>query len=280
MNFSQFKSEQTLYFTHDVNIPKDFYPDYPYILRATLYRSKKLNSNTFLLIVGSPRTSKSYCAMKFAELYCKGIGKEFDVDKQLTFDDIKKFLIWSQDVTDDIFILDETGTSLSPDVWYTLASRIMRKFIQTQGFRRNVLVWVLPSVIFLQKKFSFMSNYAIKTIRQGLVSQHKILFDQLSAKGRPDWIGENWKFTLPKSETIEKYEQMKKEWNDLKLKEDINWLEELERPYEKRKFNATFYIDAFKNCVIDDDELREKLLSLNYNQEDIELAIKNEINKF
>jgi hypothetical protein len=207
-------------------MPSSFYPELPFILRAMLYRNQ-INMNTFLLIVGNPRTSKSYCALKIAEMYLEKLGKEFDVKEQLTFSDVKKFLRWSQNADNSLFILDETGTSLSPDMFFSLQQRIMRRFVQTQGFRKNVLVWVLPSIVFIQKGFRFMSNYAIRTIQQGNAEINKIVVNQLLGKGYPERI-ENLSYSYPKPETCVIYEQMKKEWNDAELQSDLAFLEKIE----------------------------------------------------
>jgi hypothetical protein len=220
-----------VYYDRDISIPSYFHPELPYIFRALMFK-ENLNMNSFVLEVGNPRTSKSYCAMTIAENLERLRGKKFDVEKQLTFDDIKKFLNWSKDATDSIFILDETGTTLSPDQFWSLQQRVMRRFVQTQGFRKNVLIWVLPSVVFIQKGFRFMANYAIKTKKQGVVDVYKIVVDQLIGKGYPDYI-ETMHFNMPSAETIEIYERMKKEWNDVTLENDIDFMKDMEKPFEK-----------------------------------------------
>jgi len=275
--FSKFQvATGNIYFFKDITIPSNFYPELPYIFRALMFR-EKINMNTFVLIVGNPRTSKSYCAMKIAEKKEELKGNKFDVEQQLTFDDVKKFLNWSKTATESIFILDETGTTLSPDLFWSLQQRIMRRFVQTQGFRKNVLIWVLPSIVFIQKGFRFMSNYAIKTINQGNVEVYKVVVNQLLGKGYPDRI-ETMKFSLPTKETIEKYEQLKKDWNNKELESDVEFLNELGKPYE-RKFSAEFYLNAFRNLTIDSEELKKHLLELNYKETDIDVIVESEQNK-
>jgi hypothetical protein len=215
--------------------------------------------------------------MKIAEVVEEKKGKKFNVDDQLTFGDVKKFLIWSQTATNSIFILDETGTSLSPDLFWSLQQRVMRRFIQTQGFRKNTLIWVLPSVVFIQKGFRFMSNYAIRTLNQGLVEVHKIVVNQLIGKGFPDRI-ETMKFNFPDQEIVERYEQLKKEWNDKELESDVNFLDDLEKPYEK-KFGVETYLNAFRNLAIDGMQLKDHLTQLNYKKDDIDIIIQSEQNK-
>jgi hypothetical protein len=272
------KHSSNIYGFQDLAIPYWFYPNLPFVFRAVLFRTK-INMNTFLLVVGNPRTSKSFFAMKFAEVYLRRVGKKFDVETQLCFDDIKKFLMWSQNAEDSLFILDETGTTLSPDLFWSLQQRIMRRFVQTQGFRKNVLIWVLPSIIFIQKGFRFLSNYGIKTIRQGLVEIHKIKVDQLIGKGYPQRI-ETLSFGMPSKETLDKYTEMKRIWNDQRLKEDIDFLKMTEE--ESRPFNKQEILSLLCSGLITEETAKSEMGKIGYNEERTNLllnmkAIKSEI---
>lgn len=252
MHFSKFQVNYgNIYYEKDTTLPQNFYPNLPYIFRVLLFR-ESINMNSFILDVGNPRTSKSYCAIKVAEELSKMKNAEFDIEKQLTFDDIKKFLDWSKTATDSIFILDETGTSLSPDQFWSLQQRIMRRFVQTQGFRKNILIWVLPSIVFIQKGFRFMCNYAIKTRRQGVVDIHKIVVDQLIGKGYPQYI-ETMTFAMPSQEIINRYEQMKKEWNDIELEKDSDFLTNVNKSFEK-PIPVRNVIELFKKGKITKDD--------------------------
>jgi len=278
MNFSSFTTfmEGTIYLFNDMEIPKFFFPNEPYIVRASLYRQKK-NMNSFILIVGGVRTGKSYTGIKVAQRIEMLNGKVFDVQKQLTFDDVKKFLLWSRNAEGSVFVLDETGTSLSPELFWSLQQRIMRRFAQTQGFRKNILIWILPSIVFIQKGFRFLTNYAIKTRNQGLVEVYKIVIDQLQGKGFPDRI-ERMRVDMLDPETIEKYEAMKKEWNDQDLQSEINFLDDLNKPTEIN-FPYGDYIDLFKNGMIDEVELESRLKKMSFNAEDARLIVVSELNK-
>ena len=230
MTFTPFNTNRVIT-RRGQQIPKNFYPDEIYLVRALLYRQLK-DMNTFVLIVGNPRSSKSSFSMKVCEKLSEIKKREFNVEKQLTFSDIKKYLIWSKDATNSMFILDETGTSLSPEQFWQLQQRVMRRFVQTQGFRRNILFWNLPSVIFIQKGFRFMSNYGVKTIAQGVVSVYKIIVDQLLGKGFFSWIGTT-KFSMPSPKVWDKYVELKEEWNNENLREDIDYLDLMEKPDQK-----------------------------------------------
>lgn len=246
MNFSDFGVERTINYYRDVGIPENFYPDKPFILRALLYRLK-LNMNTFILIVGNPRSGKSVDAIKIAEEFCGLSGQVFCVEEQLTFDDVRKFLMWSINARESIFILDETGTSLAPDQFWSLQQRIMRRFCQVGGFRKNVLIWVLPSIAFIQKGFRFLANYAMLTKRQGMVDVYKVVVNQLIGKGFPDKI-ETMKVAMPSEETWKKYTGMKDTWNDVDLKKEIASIDkELHPPLrirvemDKKTGNINYY---------------------------------------
>ena len=236
MKFRPFTSPFVLHEPGSLGIPKDFHPELKLrnfdLMRMLLFRQTK-SMNTFIIVVGSPRTSKSYFAMKIAELYSEYGDKKFDVEKQLSFD-LKPFIEWSQEATDSIFILDEIGVNLSPDQWWDIQSRIMRRFTQIQGFRSNVLLMVCPSVIFLQKSFRFLSSFGVETVAQGLVKWYKINMRQLHGKGYLNYMG-HIKFSEPSKETLEKYEAMKKEFNDKMLAEDLEYLRSIDPEFQKQE---------------------------------------------
>ena len=269
-----FHKQHSVFSGNDIEIPHWFLPNETYLARAILYR-QKLKMNTFVLVVGNPRTSKSWFTLRMCEELSRIMGVDFDVDKQLTFSDIKKFLVWSQGSSESIFCLDETGTTLSPEQFWDLEQRVMRRFVQVQGLRRNILFWTLPSIVFIQKRFRFLCNYAVKTLRQGCVNVYKVEVDQLLGKGYPAYR-ETINFKTPSKDLVEKYEAMKKEWTDKDLDTDINFLEELGK-VEKRKFPYSMYLDAFENDQLDQETLRQKLIKMNFEEEDIEIIIRNQI---
>ena len=228
MDFKSFNTTTVIY--SGEKIPEDFYPRECLLMRHVLYRQEK-NMNVFVLVVGAVRTGKSYFSLSFIERYCKLRKIPFSVKNHVSFD-LKPFLIWSQNATDNIYLLEELGTSLNPQEWFTVQSKIMRNFCQTQGFRRNILIMTLPNVAFLLKAIRFMCNYICETgSYQGQVHVNKIKMSHSRGKGWFNYLG-TIKFPLPDKKTIDEYETMKKEWNDLHLKEDLNYLELLEKPDE------------------------------------------------
>lgn len=229
MEFSRLKMHRKYEYASRGVIPKWFYPKAPFFIRHILWRRNN-NMNTIILIVGGVRTGKSYMGLKIAETYCKILEKPFDVNEQCSFD-IIPFLKWSQKEMDNIYVLDEVGVNLNPQEWYSQQSRVFRNFTQAQGFRRNVMVLVLPNASFLLKSIRFMINYMIETRHQGKGYIRKVCMDHSRGKGWLMNIG-SIKFSLPTKKTVDFYEQMKKKWNDGRLAEDIEWLK---RDEEKKK---------------------------------------------
>ena len=204
------------------DIPPQFCRHEQPIFRHLLWR-RACNMNTILLIVGGVRTGKSYAGLKISEKYSKLVGKPYDVQKQCSFD-IKPCLEWSIANNDNVFMLDEVGVSLNPQEWYTNQAKIFRNFTQTQGFRGNLLILVLPNVAFLLKAVRFMCNYVIATRSQGSAVLYKLVMNHVLGKVYPMPIG-GMKISLPSPATIAAYEHIKQPWNDAKLRVDLNDLD-------------------------------------------------------
>jgi hypothetical protein len=224
MNFTPFMTSKKITFYSSLSIPKSFYPEKYNLYRHMLFRNKK-NMNTLLLICGNVRTGKSYTGLTIAEQYSEINEKEFDVTTQCSFD-LKPFLNWSKNVTDNIYILDEVGNTLNSQEWYTALSKIMRNFIFAQGFRRNILIMILPSNMSLMKSVRPLMNYTIQTVNQGFIKWYKTVTNQLDGKIRYFYMG-NTKVSLPAQKTVLEYEKIKKEWNDNQLLQDISFLDNI-----------------------------------------------------
>lgn len=200
-------------------IPPDFHKDEGILLRHLLWR-RKLNMNSILLIVGGVRTGKSWTGLKLCDRYCKLVGKKFDIREQCSFQPID-YLEWVQrGHEDDAFFLDEMGTSVSPQNWFTQQSRIFNTYTQIGGFRLNLLVMATPSISYLLKSVRFLLNYIIEMYSQGSGVVCKVRMIHRFGKGYLPTIG-NIRVSKPRQSMIDIYEKQKREWNDEKLKEYI-----------------------------------------------------------
>ena len=241
MNFSRLNQFIKREFKSRANIPSYFYPTAPFFIRHLLWR-KKLNMATIILIVGSIRSGKSYLGLKLCEIYSKWAKlPAFDVKKQFSFD-VLPFLRWSKTATDSIYGLDEIGVNLPPREWYSIQSKIFSNFTQTQGFRRNVLIMMLPNAKFLLSSIRIMCNYIIimRTQGRGFILKQKI--DHI--KGKPYYMSLGLiKSSLPNKKNIEIYEKIKKDWNNKRLEDDIKELENVENNKYVPKYKEKAKLD-------------------------------------
>lgn len=211
-------------------IPDSFHPKAPLFMRHLLYRNK-MNMTTVVLIVGQIRTGKSYTGLKICEDYSQRKKLRFDPKIQASFK-VLPFLEWSVNATDSIYLLEELGRSVPPTEWWSIQSKIFRNFIDTQGFRRNVLVMTLPNAKSLLNAVKTNVNYVIIQKSQGFGLLFKQNVDPLKGKLYHFYLG-SLRTTLPSKPTVDYYESLKKQTNDEWLKLDI---EEMKVKEGKRGF--------------------------------------------
>lgn len=242
----------------------------PLIQQAVLMRQQQ-QKDTIIIIVGEKRSGKSYSAIKIAEL----INPNFDAETQVFFHP-KEFVRFMQSAKDDVCILDEASVYMSNRDWYETQNKIINQILMTQGFRRNVIIMTFPTLNHLDKQALDFCHYIITTIKTGLVKCFRVKISQFSKKMFPMGF-ELLNLSLPTEANINKYELLKKEWNDVKLREDMDYFEALEnRENFTKKFNYSDYNRAFKNGFMSEDNFRERLQQMGYSPRDIEMMINME----
>lgn len=232
-------------------IPPYFYPKAPLFLRHLLYRNK-MNMTTIVLIVGQIRTGKSYSALKLAEEYSKLKKFKYDPKTQMSFK-ILPFLEWSATATDSVYILEEMGRSVPSIEWYSVQSKIFRNFLDTQGFRRNLLIMTLPNAKSLLSSVKTNVNYVIVQKAQGYSLIFKQIVDCVKGKLYYFYLG-GLRTSLPSKSTVEYYESLKKQTNDDWLKADIKEM--------KRKEKGNVWIEEDPNEIFKDVKIKYSLKDL------------------
>ncbi len=232
MNFTPFKSNQRISSIYGKTIPEWFRPDLKNntLLRHILYRRHR-GMNTFVLILGNVRSGKSWTGLKFCQLYSTQSNKRFNVDKQVSFT-IPKFLRWSSENMDSCYLVDEIQLSMSSREWWSIQAKIFNQFCDIQGFRRNCAFFTLPNISYIDKHLRFLINYIIVTINQGFVAWYKVKMKHHLGKGWLSPMG-TIKVSKPSKHVTNKYELMKKIFNDQHLKDSIELLDNLDTPTEK-----------------------------------------------
>lgn len=247
-------------------------PDF--VIRLLNFRQQQLNKDTIIIICGEKRTGKSYSAIKIAE----ALDSKFDVDTGVFFD-TKPFLIHFRNAKDNVFVLDEVSVNYDARSWFDIQHKIFNTLLTTQGFRRNTLILTLPTLSHLDKRVVHLAHYVFSTMRQGNLKCYKIQTAHAMGKA---WLNpfSFLNLELPSKENVEKYELMKKKWNDDRLDSDIESLQEIENPENKgKKFSPAFYVRLYRDNNIDEFELKENLSQLDFKKKDIEMLVFNEADK-
>jgi len=223
-SFQPFKVSKRITYASGQIIPEWFKPELKNkntLLRHILYR-RFLKMNTFVAVLGSVRSGKSYFALRYGELYMQEKKLKFNVKTQCSFE-LLPFFEWSYSAEDSVYIIDELQISSNPRMWWLLQNRVMNQFCDIQGLRRNLLLLPFPHLKYIDKHLRPLINYIVVTVRQGKVKWYKVVSSHIKDKFKPLYIG-SINVSLPKKEVIEDYESMKKQFTDEHLNTSIELL--------------------------------------------------------
>lgn len=246
----------------------DPYSNIPLTFQA-LEGRKQQNKDTIIVIVGEKRSGKSYGAIKIAEK----LDPNFDVDKQVFFEP-RPFVEFMQTKTDSVCILDEISVNYNTRVWFDVQVKIFNQILTTQGFRKNIILMTLPTLHHLDKQALDLCHFLFTTLRVPYMRCYRLKNSQLKRKTFPI-VYEMLALDLASKINLDKYEVMKKDWNDKKLKEDINYFDMLENPetYEKQ-LNYKDYLRGYKLGLLPKEDIVGKLRKQQYSLKDIEMMLQ------
>lgn len=273
MKFSPLYQHMKSIHLHGTTIPKWFKPNLNNntLLRHILYR-RSLKMNTFVSCVGAVRSGKSYFCLKYGELFMNDQNKDFDVDKQCSFD-LMPFLRWSQTQTNSVYVVDEIQVSMGTREWFDVQHRVFNTFADIQGLRGNLLLMPFPNISFIDKHLRFLINYVVHIKAQGFCHWYKVVAQHHLGKNWLQFIG-SIKYKLPSKEVVEKYETMKKKFTDQHLKDSIAILENMDKP--KTRYLSPYQYQQFhKQGIIDDDVFSEKMSMKGVPGHEISMIIKS-----
>lgn len=239
INFRPFKTHRTIYWGD--KIPDNFRPDLKAndtLMRKVLFR-RETNMNCFIAVVGAVRSGKSYFALWFAEQYMKEVKKEFNMDRNGSFE-IRHFLRWSQTAIEESYVLDEIQTSMSPREWFSIQHKVFNEFCDVQGWRKNLLLMPFPNISFIDKHLRFLMNFVVRTTNQGRILWFAVRSQPEIGKANLVYIG-SMKFPMPTKETIEKYEVMKRAFTDDSLEMGLERLDGMTDRHEKDKLRVEYW---------------------------------------
>jgi hypothetical protein len=110
-----------------------------------LYNQRKKGKAPITLIVGDPRSGKTFLALALAHALDKLNGKEFDMKRQMHFD-ILTFAesFATQDVKGRTMILDEASVEIDSHSTSSVESKVFARLNDTQAYRGTLIIIILP----------------------------------------------------------------------------------------------------------------------------------------
>ncbi len=206
------------------------------------------------------------------------IDPDFKVSEGLFFEP-SPFLRYFNSVEKKVVIFDEGSESYDRRAWWQIQNVVFNSLLTREGFRENILLITLPVLSDLDQRAIRLSTFLI-TMRGynqdkgfSFANIYRLFLLDLLGKTRPSSIQNLYIYKASKKNLLD-YETKKKDWNMRKSAENISLLEQLENPetYQKGlKFDD--YVRMFKKGIIDTDKFKERLIRLNYNEQDLEYVV-------
>ncbi|MGQ4876137.1 MAG: ATP-binding protein [Promethearchaeia archaeon] len=195
-----------------------------------LYAKWKKGHSPLVLICGETNTGKSMTALKIAE----SLNPNFNPLENVFFG-VLDFIRKLKKAKKEILIIDEAGYQLGSKEHYSLFNKVFHKVIQTQRYKNNIFIVVLPMALSLAKDHREMINLEIEMLRQGIgttwIVQHKWGALEFDKKIIRRWYLGHIIIQMPNKKIIKLYQ--KKEIHDKKI--ILNELERMVIKEQKQK---------------------------------------------
>lgn len=252
----------------------------PRLFLDLLQMRKEREKDSIIIMTGERRSGKSFGAIRLAE----NLDPNFDVTKNLFFG-VKDFLIRWRELDGGIIILDEASENVDRRSWYSIENKVFNSLVTREGFRRNTAILTFPMISDLDTRAVRLCSHHI--CMKGINIDREEAFAVVYRLKPIQEIGKTYRqfiqvlpFSMPSKKNIEAYMKMKLEWNALRSQENIDDMEVLENPDTyRKKFPYSFYVNAYKNNIIDEIDLKDHLISMGFKKDDVELLILSEVGR-
>lgn len=143
-------------------------------LISTIDQVKK-DYSPIILIVGKQRRGKSNMGLAIADKLMHHFhNRSFEPKKNLFFDPLE-LIIRMEEATQEPLIIDEAGVGLNAQEFYSHLNIAMNKIIQTQAYRNNVYILILPMAVNLAKIHRRFINFRLNMVARGVARVHKYI---------------------------------------------------------------------------------------------------------
>jgi len=135
-----------------------------FLVHGTL-KKHKAGKSPIILITGELGNGKTMAAIGLADLLNVKInGEKWSMDN--IFHNVKKFVGKMYSAKNEILVFDEAGITLSSGEWWSKFNKAFYKIIQTQRFKNNIYIIVLPVAMSLAKDHRRMIDFKIQMVKK------------------------------------------------------------------------------------------------------------------
>jgi hypothetical protein len=121
------------------------------------------------MIVGEPRSGKSYSALRIAEL----VDKDFTLDN-LVYSPAEFLKLVKTSEEGSVIVFDEAGVKIFSREWQSKMNKALAKIFQILGYKHLGIILTFPSVMFVDKAVRRLFNYIL--LAKGFDREREISF--------------------------------------------------------------------------------------------------------
>jgi hypothetical protein len=127
------------------------------------------NKHFVVMIVGEPRSGKSYSALRIAEL----VDRDFTLDN-LVYSPAEFLDRVVACEAGDVIVFDEAGVNIFAREWQSKMNKALAKIFQILGYKHLGIVLTFPSIAFVDRAIRRLFNYIL--LAEGFDKERKITF--------------------------------------------------------------------------------------------------------
>jgi hypothetical protein len=121
------------------------------------------------MLVGEPRSGKSYSALRIAEL----VDNDFTLDR-LVYSPSEFLELVINSKEGDVIVFDEAGVNIFSREWQSKMNKALAKVFQILGYKHLGIILTFPSVMFVDKAIRRLFNYIL--LARGFDREKEISF--------------------------------------------------------------------------------------------------------
>ena len=121
------------------------------------------------MLVGEPRSGKSYSALRIAEL----VDQDFSLGN-LVYSPAEFLKLVKTKEEGSVIVFDEAGVKIFSREWQSKMNKALAKVFQILGYKHLGIILTFPSVMFVDKAIRRLFNYIL--LAKGFDREHEISF--------------------------------------------------------------------------------------------------------